>query len=606
MTYHKILMWIMFYFSAFLYSQIPLWEAVPSHSATIPELYEPSWVDTFNQNVQQADRVDIMFFGNSITWQWIYGAQYGAEIWDEFYGDKYPINLGISGDRTQGMLYRLLNGNIDFQQDVEPKVAVCMIGTNNIGWEVNPNTVQETADGIRAVLQLLRRKLPRTRILLLGIFPRDFHNTGTMLDEVYDVNDIIRQYADGDIIHYLDIGEKFLNPDSSINNSLMDDGLHPNAAGYRVWAESMDSLLTAMLAMPDLAPMRIMPLGNSITEGVSSVSSYRRYLDNLLRNTGLLFDMVGSMSNHRDNAVAPSTFDYDVDHEGHWSREADWILPRIGDYARAHAPDMVLMHLGTNDLLHEQDAIGARVERTIGELSGIIDTLRASNPDIKIALAQIIPTISGELTDPTAEVTALNAALADLPAQLSTVQSPVVPVDQYTGFDTGTDLIDNYHTNEPGAQKMAQKWFAAIDELLITRGCKDSLYGEYNPQAEVGAPELCITACKDSLYREYVPDAPVHDQSLCQVPADVARTGSPGIDMYVSKGILYLTGGINGQLSVSVHDVSGNIILSGTGKEEYNLRKFGPGVYFVRLSSHGKPGDSFAPGQAEKVFIFHD
>ena len=119
--------------------------------------------ESFNQRVAKGN-VDLIFIGDSITHAW---ESSGKAVWEKHYAKRNAVNLGISGDRTQHVLWRLDNGNI---KNIRPKAAVIMIGTNNSG--DGRNTAEEMIDGVTAVVDKLRAKLPKMEILLLDIFPR--------------------------------------------------------------------------------------------------------------------------------------------------------------------------------------------------------------------------------------------------------------------------------------------------------------------------------------------------------------------------------------------------------------------------------------------------
>jgi lysophospholipase L1-like esterase len=120
-----------------------------------------------------------------------------------------------------------------------------MIGTNNLS--DNRNTVEETADGVKAVCQKLREKLPDTKILLLGIFPRQ-QQPGDLREKVSRTNELIAGIGDADMIHYLDIGHKFVEPDGSISAEIMPDFLHLSPKGYQIWADAIEPKLKRLLA----------------------------------------------------------------------------------------------------------------------------------------------------------------------------------------------------------------------------------------------------------------------------------------------------------------------------------------------------------------------
>ena len=155
-------------------------------------------------------------------------------------------NFGISGDRTEHVLWRIDHGELD---GIHPKAVVLMIGTNNTGREKNGhlrNSVPEIVQGVTAVVNDIRSKLPDSKILLLGIFPR-----GELDDpqraQVALINTVIAKLADGKTVRFLDIGSNFLEMDGTLPCSVMPDLLHPNLHGYQIWADAMEPTLSEML-----------------------------------------------------------------------------------------------------------------------------------------------------------------------------------------------------------------------------------------------------------------------------------------------------------------------------------------------------------------------
>jgi lysophospholipase L1-like esterase len=220
--------------------------AVVENTATNPVPRDAGWVKRHEGFVQEAQKggIDLLFLGDSITDFWRYR---GSNVWNQYYAPRHAANFGISGDRTQHVLWRIDHGELD---GIHPKVVVLMIGTNNTGKERDRqtprNTVPETVAGVRAVVNDVRARLPDSRILLLAVFPR-----GTLDDpqraQVALVNTLIAKLDDGRMVKFLDIGPGFLDFDGTLPRSLMPDLLHPNAQGYRIWAEAMEPTLDAML-----------------------------------------------------------------------------------------------------------------------------------------------------------------------------------------------------------------------------------------------------------------------------------------------------------------------------------------------------------------------
>lgn len=190
-----------------------------------------------NERVRQGD-VDMIFIGDSITHSW---ENNGKEVWQKYYGHRKAVNMGFSGDRTQHVLWRLDNGNID---GISPKVAVIMIGTNNSNRD--DNTAEEIADGIIAICKKLRAKLPEMKILLLAIFPRS-PKPCPQREKITKANKIASKIADDKMIHYLDIGPKFLQPDKSISKEIMPDYLHLTPKGYQIWAEAIEPIIVKLM-----------------------------------------------------------------------------------------------------------------------------------------------------------------------------------------------------------------------------------------------------------------------------------------------------------------------------------------------------------------------
>ncbi len=181
-------------------------------------------------------QIDLAFVGDSITARWR-----GGENWNKHWGSYRAVNMGIGGDRTQNVLWRLENGELD---GYKAKVFVVMIGTNNL-WEKNADPA-DAAAGVKAIVDLIRSKHPESKILLLSIFPRgEKPNPGR--EKIKAVNEIISKYAGGPV-YYMDIGNKFLQPDGTISKEVMKDYLHLGDKGFDIWAEAIQDKVKELLA----------------------------------------------------------------------------------------------------------------------------------------------------------------------------------------------------------------------------------------------------------------------------------------------------------------------------------------------------------------------
>ncbi len=206
-------------------------------STVVPEPRGESWwLDRHRGNLARAREgpVDLLFLGDSITQRWGENA-----IWRRYYAPRRAANFGIDGDRTQNVLWRIADGELDA---IDPRAVVLLIGTNNLD---NAPTV-EIAEGVGAILGEIRRRLPKARILLLGLFPRS-RATDPAREKIGEVNARLERLGDGDHVRYLDVGGAFLEPDGSIAREVMPDLLHPGLEGYRRWAEAMEPTLREML-----------------------------------------------------------------------------------------------------------------------------------------------------------------------------------------------------------------------------------------------------------------------------------------------------------------------------------------------------------------------
>jgi lysophospholipase L1-like esterase len=188
----------------------------------------------------------VLFLGDSITEGWAKA----PAVWQEHFGKYQPANFGIGGDQTQHVIWRIEDGELD---GIKPKVVVLMIGTNNTG----SHTGAEIAAADEKIVGLIRTKLPETKILLLAIFPRGpraknkegvFTDDGVKrMAEINEANTRIARLDDGKTVRFLNINPVFLGADGKIPDAIMPDQLHPNAEGYRLWADAIQPLLDEMM-----------------------------------------------------------------------------------------------------------------------------------------------------------------------------------------------------------------------------------------------------------------------------------------------------------------------------------------------------------------------
>ncbi|MBI3880787.1 MAG: GDSL family lipase [Verrucomicrobia bacterium] len=185
-------------------------------------------------------KAQLVFLGDSITAGWNGN---GKAVWTNSFAKYQPANFGIGGDKTQHVLWRIENGELD---GIKPKAAVIMIGTNNSGSDDAPGI----ARGVTKIVEFIRKKTPKTKILLLAVFPRGDKpegNLGAANEKLKQVNAILAKLDDGKHVHFLDIGDKFVPGAGPISKDIMPDFLHLSAAGYQIWADAITPKLAELM-----------------------------------------------------------------------------------------------------------------------------------------------------------------------------------------------------------------------------------------------------------------------------------------------------------------------------------------------------------------------
>lgn len=207
--------------------------------------------ESFNE-ISKLGQAQLVFLGDSITAGW---STKGQEVWANYWAPLNAANFGIGGDRTEHVLWRLGHGNYE---GLKPKLTVLMIGTNNTGHQGRPMaeiggatytcTAEQTAEGVTAIVKHLREKQPQMKILLLAIFPRGANGEDKLRLQNEATNQLIAKLADNKTVYFKDINKEFLAPDGTLSKDIMPDLLHPNEAGYQIWAKAIEGKVKELLA----------------------------------------------------------------------------------------------------------------------------------------------------------------------------------------------------------------------------------------------------------------------------------------------------------------------------------------------------------------------
>lgn len=208
----------------------------------VPAAREAKWWTKRHEKkvrIASSGGVDMIMIGDSLVHNF---EKRGRQLWFLYFGRYNALNLGFNADLTENALWRLQNGEVD---GTSPRLAIIMIGTNNGGLRRDEPT--NTAAGIAAIIDELQLRLPDTKILLLGIFPRGAIRKHPLRLLNARVNELLPALAEDKKIHYLDISDAFLNEKGLLPRSVMYDFLHPTVDGYQLWAEAISPTVVQLM-----------------------------------------------------------------------------------------------------------------------------------------------------------------------------------------------------------------------------------------------------------------------------------------------------------------------------------------------------------------------
>jgi lysophospholipase L1-like esterase len=196
-----------------------------------PWMSRIEWCERFQNNLEDPARhgTRLVFMGDSITQGW---TDLAFDTWSQAFGHLQPLRLGIGGDRTQNLLWRMDQGEL---KDLNPRVLVLLIGINNLNGGDSP---EATARGVQSLVEQMQRHLPSTQLLLLGLLPSGAMADDPLRSRIQETNQRLAALS-RERVYYADIGSSFLTSDGSIDPQLMPDFLHPSPEGYRVFAKAL-------------------------------------------------------------------------------------------------------------------------------------------------------------------------------------------------------------------------------------------------------------------------------------------------------------------------------------------------------------------------------
>ena len=338
----------------------------------------------FNERVKQGN-VDLLFIGDSITHGW---EGEGKDIWAQYYGKRNAVNLGIGGDKTQHVLWRLDNGNID---GIQPKLAVLMIGTNNY----KANTAEEIADGVKVIVKDLRTKLPKTKVLVLAIFPRGEKPDATR-EKLAKASALISKTADNRKVFFMDIGTFFTNIDGSLSKAIMPDFLHLTPEGYNRWAQAIEPMVAKLTKTPEVVAATntaIVPVARTSASWQERNNKFNARIKE--GNVDLLF--IGDSITHAWESGGKEVWaqyyekrnTVNLGISGDQTQHVLWRLDN-GNIDGIN-PKLAVIMIGTNNVMvNTSDEIGEGI-------TAIVNKLRTKLPNTKVLVLAIFP--RGEKND---------------------------------------------------------------------------------------------------------------------------------------------------------------------------------------------------------------
>ena len=228
----------------------PAKEAVPAAAGErsdvpTPRSVEEPWMSlaewrrrhAAQRHAEGRAQAEVVFLGDSITEGWGQSAAF-----HERFGHYHPLNLGIGGDQTQHVLWRIEDGTLD---GLTPRLLVLLIGVNNLG--NGQQSPEQTARGVAAILRAVRARRPHTPVLLLAILPAGQRSDDPLRQEIALTNPLLEKLAEPGSVSVLDVGASFLEKDGTISADVMQDFLHPNASGYATLTEAVAPAVERLL-----------------------------------------------------------------------------------------------------------------------------------------------------------------------------------------------------------------------------------------------------------------------------------------------------------------------------------------------------------------------
>lgn len=404
----------------------------------------------------KARQYDLLMIGDSITHNFDKPAY--REVWDQFFAPRNAINLGYSGGRTENTLWNLTHGELEGQS---PKVVTLLIGTNNTDDANYPvvHSAAEVFEGTKAIVGLLRKQLPSTKILLLRVFPRtnvyrakDGGERGSMAKRFaanHRAGELVAGLADAKWVHFLDVNHVFYREDGTLDPALMPDLLHPSPAGARVWAEAMEPKLAELFGDEPKCP----PPGNNALVPLPKIENdfydwwnrheaVMKIKDELNPEIVLLGDSIthlwGGLPEWKGRkAMGSKAFKKAfagkrVLNLGYGFDRIQNVLWRLDHgEVRGLKPKHVVLNIGTNNLWPTKNARGNSPEEIVEGIRAVVRRVRAKLPEAHLTLMGVFP--RGQKPDDRSRLKV---------AKVNELLKPLGELEGITFLDLGDQLVE--------------------------------------------------------------------------------------------------------------------------------------------------------------------
>jgi lysophospholipase L1-like esterase len=177
--------------------------------------------------------IQLVFLGDSLTRRW----EDNIDVWNKYFSAYNAANFGVGGDCLENIKWRILNGELD---GIDPKVIIVLAGTNNLDKDSEETIVK----GIREIAEIIQHKLKNTKLVILGLLPRNVNETGiNYARKIGRINEQLASLYANTEITYRNIGTDLINEQGAVSDMIMPDGLHLNSNGYEIIGPKLKSII---------------------------------------------------------------------------------------------------------------------------------------------------------------------------------------------------------------------------------------------------------------------------------------------------------------------------------------------------------------------------